>query len=179
MKYTLLFLLFSGLWLEACNPSSIKSKKNILIVFAGDSNSGGNAWNSDAKAEELLEKPRLQIWRNQDNSGFEPYQTSRNSIIGHAGLSDKEYHGQRHGWDLNLANEVNAGLFGNRQLFLVKAGQGGSRVTNWTNDEPACIKPWSILKHRLHAAIGAGWFVFPRGPKHRWWRGHLSVGSGF
>lgn len=104
---------------------------NHLIVFVGESNSGGYALNSDATSDELSETTLTKIWDNQSNTGFLNLKIGTpgsNNLIGHNGISP----GVTHGWELQISNLVKQGFFkGN--VFLCKTGQGGSAVTHWVD----------------------------------------------
>ena len=45
----------------------------------------------------------------------------------HSGLPDN----QTHGWELELANSVEAGDWWDSTVYLIKTGQGGSLVSQW------------------------------------------------
>ena len=66
-----------------------------LVLFIGESNSGGVALNSDLAASELLPRPRVQIWDNINNDGFDTLQIGVNNLLGHIGLETyaTDHHG--------------------------------------------------------------------------------------
>lgn len=100
----------------------------FLIVFSGESNSGGFAVNADATAPELAARPSVQILNNT-SFVFQNLQVGVNNLIDHAGLPANA----THGWEIGLANGVDDGDFGPSysQLYLVKTGQGGSTISQW------------------------------------------------
>lgn len=136
-------------------PISLWSQSNnILLVFLGDSNSGGHAENSHASADELKENFKLQIWDNKSNAKFINYNPLKHSLVEHDGLSTKGYNGCRHGWDLNLSQEILTGNYKQSNIFLLKAGQGGTRIEHWINDLPyESLKPWSTFVTRYSNAV--------------------------
>lgn len=104
--------------------------ENILIVFWGDSISGGVGLNSSATSDEIAPKPRVKIWDNINNDGFENLDIGVNNLLGHKDL--ETYVNTSHGWELELSNK----LYENKlipNIFLVKAGQGGSDATQWVD----------------------------------------------
>ena len=111
-----------------------------LIVFIGESNSGGYGKNSDASANELTSTTAVKIWDNDNNDGFDDLDIGTNNLRGHTGLTgvdDPDLPGSttidqsRHGWELQLSNTAEAGDWGVDTVYLVKCGQGGSKVSEW------------------------------------------------
>lgn len=100
----------------------------ILIVFTGESNSGGIALNTDASVGELALNSNVQILNNI-NLVFEPLEIGVNNLIGHLGLEAHWY--LKHGWELELSQLVNANYFNQQPIYLVKAGAGGSQISEW------------------------------------------------
>jgi hypothetical protein len=105
-----------------------ETEKVPLIVIFGESNSSLYAENSHAKLSELTAKPNLQIY-NPNVEVFQDLQIGENSTY-NASFVANGFDTLRHGVELHLANE---GFFslGVPQVFLVKAGQGGSRAAEW------------------------------------------------
>jgi hypothetical protein len=112
----------------------------LAIVFAGESNSGGIALNSEATVAELAARPAVQIMNLYSGTFvFEPLDIGFNNIVDHQGISTNPLyvptppHGILvHGMELGLANAVEAGMFpGDAQVYLIKTGQGGSRIAQW------------------------------------------------
>jgi hypothetical protein len=106
-----------------------KKKQDLLLVFFGESNSGGFALNSNATALELSRTKFVQIWDNTNNDGFENLDIGTNNLIGHTGLTN----GATHGWELQFANKTRGGAFKRQRIYLCKTGQGGSKVADWLN----------------------------------------------
>jgi hypothetical protein len=120
----------------------------LLIIFSGESNSGGYAVNSDATSDELA--PRTLQILNNTSLEFEDLDIGTNNLIGHAGFTDNT----THGWELQLANRYEDGDF-NRPVYLVKTGQGGTRIADWNVGATTYLSPncWQIMQDRVNAAI--------------------------
>ncbi len=110
----------------------------LVFVLAGESNSGGIALNSEATEAELAPRPSVQIMDLYSGAfGFEPLDIGYNNVVDHEGLSNNttyvpSLHDIRiHGMELGLANAVEAGAFGVTSVYLIKTGQGGSRIAQW------------------------------------------------
>jgi hypothetical protein len=99
-----------------------------MFVFFGESNSGGLVPNSSASSPELNFR-NLQILNNSDFR-FENLKIGTNNLIGHIGLEYAMH--AAHGMELQLANKYDSNYFPDRDVFLVKAGAGGSKVEEWT-----------------------------------------------
>jgi hypothetical protein len=121
-------------------PTPPRGRENILLVFIGESNSGGYAENDSATSDELSENALVQIWDNKvytsptTGTAFLNLKISNpnsNNLIGHNGF--EAYVGVTHGWELELGNKAKTDYF-NRNIYLVKCGQGGSKVTNWVDE---------------------------------------------
>jgi trimeric autotransporter adhesin len=109
-------------------PSSIDT---IAFVITGESNSGGIGLNSAATAGEVAPRSSVQILElTSGNFLFENLDIGTNNLRDHAGLSG--YYDTSHGFELGLANSVEAHAFpDNPQVYLVKTGQGGSQISQW------------------------------------------------
>jgi lysophospholipase L1-like esterase len=101
----------------------------ILVVITGESNAGGYALNSEATPEELAPRPAVQILDN-DALVFRPLAIGTNNLLGHAGLRPTE----THGFELELANRAERWPADRQPVYLVKTGQGGSRIADWAPD---------------------------------------------
>ncbi len=125
-----------------------KEIKNISFVITGESNSGGSGANSSATAGELAPNPAVKIL--ELTSGkflFEDLDIGTNNLRDHAGLSD--YYDTSHGLELQLGNCVAANyLPDNRQVYLIKTGQGGSHVSQWLGASDY----WAKFQQRTAAA---------------------------
>lgn len=97
-----------------------------LIVFNGESNSGGQAPNASASAPELAPRSSVQILNNTTFL-FEDLDVGTNNNIDHYNLPPFVYHG----WEIGLANSVESNLWLENQIYLVKTGQGGSQLSQW------------------------------------------------
>jgi hypothetical protein len=103
----------------------------MVFVITGESNSGGLGPNSSATTPELAPRPVVQIMNL--TSGlfkFEDLLIGTNNLRDHAGL--EAYYGTAHGFELELANLVEANAFpANPKVYLIKTGHGGSTVAQW------------------------------------------------
>jgi hypothetical protein len=123
----------------------------LLIVFGGESNSGGIANNSSATTFELAPR-NLKILNNTTLASFDNLHIGNNNQFGHKGLEFAFSTG--HGFELELANKYDQGVFGQRQVFLCKAGQGGTVIENWVDGVLYnTIDPYSLFITRVQAAI--------------------------
>jgi len=115
-----------------------------LVIITGESNSGGYAVNADATVAELSARPGVQILNN-NSLLFEDLDIGTNNLIGHAGLPENA----THGFELGLANSVDASEWPNTPVYLVKTGQGGSTISQWTVGSPY----WTTFNQRVTAAV--------------------------
>ena len=104
-----------------------KEAGNILIVLYGESNSGGIAPNSSATSQELA--PRNIKILNNTTLQFEPLDIGTNNLIGHIGL--ESYASNSHGMELEIANKYDEGFFNGKTVYIVKAGKGGTKTSEW------------------------------------------------
>lgn len=103
---------------------------NKLYIILGESNSGGIASNTSALPSEIGTKSNVQIWDNANNNGFVDLiigGENANNLIGHTGL--ESYANTCHGFELFMANYINEDI-----IYLLKAGQGGSKIANWVEN---------------------------------------------
>jgi hypothetical protein len=131
----------------------LPSLPHSLIVFSGESNSGGYALNSAALPSELGGRGGIQILNNKTLSAFEnihissPMDSLNNTHVYHTGSNPW---GARHGWELGLANMVDSGTLP-RPTFIVKTGQGGSSIIEW--NPLAAGDFWNTFKSRVDSSI--------------------------
>lgn len=123
--------------------------------MAGESNSGGLAGNSYATSRELSQR-RIKIFNNTTLSSFDRLHVGVNNLIGHVGLNYAE--NDAHGWELGLANLYDEGAFGGRTVYLIKTGQGGTRVIMWIQGnnyiaESQVVFPYTTFVDRVQAGI--------------------------
>ena len=143
--------------------SSSAAERPLVFVFTGESNSGGIGRNAEATAAEQAVRSSVQIM-NLTNGlfTFEPLLLGQNNLRDHAGL--ESYYASCHGLELGLANSVEAGAFtGQKQVYLVKTGQGGSKIEQWAPEHKSGY--WKKLDQRLAAAkrqvpTNAQWVVW-------------------
>ena len=119
-----------------------------VIIFNGESNSGGLGENSKATAAELAPRPSVQIFDNAGLTSFQPLDIGTNNLVGHAQF-DASVQASRHGWELGLANSVEAGQWLDDTVYLIKTGQGGSVIAQW-NEAGAY---WQTFLARTQAAL--------------------------
>jgi hypothetical protein len=122
--------------IKAVIPTLSSSGANVVpvILMIGESNSGGIALNSDASEGELGEHPSVQIMHpaTLEFTSLIIGDSNQNNLLDHFGLTDI-YGEICHGWELQLAAQVEAGLWPSDRVYLIKAGQGGSMVSDWDN----------------------------------------------
>lgn len=122
----------------------------VLIIFTGESNSGGIAPNSSATAPELASRGGVQILYNFDFD-LQNLDIGVNNLYGHTGLEG--YWTDSHGWELQLANSVDSGYLAS-PVYLVKTGQGGSIIDNWkVGGTFAGTNCWQVFQDRVDTAI--------------------------
>lgn len=114
----------------------------ILILKNGESNSMGYAKNSEASTSE--QTSTLQLLNNKTLQ-FENWNIN-NSIRGCVPTGDNP--GGYHGWDLEISNLWKSGYFGDRKVYVVKAGLNGYDIANIAHGTPA----YTNLLARVNAA---------------------------
>lgn len=155
--------------ITAANLQAIPGSPPLVFVFVGESNSGGIALNSAASASELAARPSVLIMDLYSGGlGFENLRIGYNNLVDHDGIStDSQYvpsvHDIKvHGMELGLAAAVEAGAFpGHSAVLLIKAGQGGSSISEWGEGGAY----WTKFLRRINAAKlqlrdGARWIVW-------------------
>lgn len=140
MKYIkifgfVLFLYLLYRWLkskakptENINTEKTGQKEAIFIVINGESNAGGMALNSFALPDELLGQSQVFIF-NAESVQFENLRVGYNNNTGHWGLSSTT----QHGFELGIANRVRDGIFGQTPIYILKTGQGASKIAEWAD----------------------------------------------
>jgi len=134
MKRNLIYILLAALFMSCIcaggrpnvEPAPVNNYK-YMFIFNGESNSGGQALNTPASVSELSPKYHVQILNNNTMS-FEDLHIGVNNTIGHTGIACCTMHG----WELELANRtaLNTSFYGDT-VYLVKTGQGGSKLQDW------------------------------------------------
>jgi hypothetical protein len=124
----------------------INTEELILFVFAGESNAGNQVHNDHASPSELGQR-NIKILNNS-SLVFEPLNISGNNSIDQFAAPANS-----HGWDLGLANLVDAGAFGGKQVFLVNLSQGGSLIGQY--NEGADTNYRNKIVSRASAAMAA------------------------
>ena len=98
------------------------------------------SWDVVLAAAELAARPSVQIMDLYSGAfDFEPLDIGFNNLVDHQGISTNPAyvptppHGSLvHGMELGLARAVEAGTFpGAASVYLIKTGQGGSRIAQW------------------------------------------------
>lgn len=136
------------------NKFFVDSPNNTLFVFTGESNTGGIALNSDATAFELTSTSNIKILNNTTLTSFDDLHIGVNNLVGHAGLG-APYNTTTHSWELQMINRVSAGTFNKIPTYIVKAGQGGTKIADWYVGATTYLSTncWQILQDRVDAAI--------------------------
>jgi len=99
---------------------------NFLIIFNGESNSGGAAYDSLSNPSDLLPQPQIQHFNNL-TFRFENLDIGTNNNLDHFNMPTG-----RHGWELNISKMVAAeSTYYGDTVFMVKTGQGLSRIDEW------------------------------------------------
>lgn len=132
----------------------------ILLIVNGESNSGGLGENSSATAGELAARSSVQILDvTQDPMVFVNLDVGTNNLRDHAELSS--YYATAHGIELGVANCVEAGRFNVGQIYMVKTGQGGSRIAQWAEGNGSGY--WTKFAARIARAkvlLGASYSTY-------------------
>lgn len=130
------------------------SLQPLLIIIAGESNSGGIALNSLATSAELS-KRKLKILNNSTLSSFDSLDIGSNNLVGHCGMQFLTSTG--HGLELQIANSYDSGYFGNINVYLCKAGQGGTVISQWADEATytaeTTVEPYDTYFERVDSAI--------------------------
>jgi len=123
-----LAVLFMSCDCYIAQPTSIPvaTPNRFLIIFNGESNSGGLVYDSLLSPSELAPQSQIQILNNT-SFHFESLDIGTNNNLDHFNMPVG-----RHGWEANLANKVlsESSYYGD-SVFLVKTGQGGSMLSEW------------------------------------------------
>lgn len=113
------------------------------ILLIGESNAGGYALNTELSAGELAPRAAVQILNNTSLE-FEDLDIPTNNLMGHDGLTGLP----THGFEAGFANDAEVGLWGATPIYLVKAGQGASRLSMWEDADAY----WLTAMERIDAA---------------------------
>lgn len=120
------YLRNDGVWAVPPGSGGASSLYVPVIIFVGESNSGGYALNTDLTAGQRAVRSAVKILNNTSLL-FESLDIDTNNLIGHTGLTANA----THGWENGLATSVEAGEWGFNPVYLIKAGQGGSVISEW------------------------------------------------
>ena len=119
-----------------------------VFIFNGESNSGGLGENAKAIAAEIAPRAAVQIFDNTGLTAFQTLDIGVNNLVGHDEFAPQEQ-ANRHGWELGLANSVEAGEWLNSTVYLIKTGQGGSTIAEWNEAGPY----WQAFLARTRPAL--------------------------
>lgn len=120
-----------------------------MLVFSGESNSGGQALNSAATAEELAIRPETKILNN-NTLLFESLDIGTNNLIGHQNMGTPEL---RHSWELGISNLAASATISN-PTYIVKTGHGGTTIAQFAEGGIyQSMRPWDTLIRRVNAAL--------------------------
>ena len=97
-----------------------------IVVACGESNSGGYVNNAFATAGELASRSEVKMWVPAGTDTFQDLDIGTNNNVSHFGLTSST-----HGWELQLANDVAAGVWSQNPMYYVQTGQGGSTLAQW------------------------------------------------
>ncbi len=108
----------------SATPSAITA---LSFVITGESNAGGQVFNTAPTSEELAPTSEVQILNNT-SLVFEDLDIGTNNNIDHFGLTCCT----THGFELELANRTKEYAFTDLPMvYLLKTGHGGSRLSQW------------------------------------------------
>ena len=119
-----------------------------LLILSGESNSGGLAVNANATVAELASRSAIQILNNT-SLALENLAVGVNNLIGHTGIAANA----THGFELGLANTVDASRWTQAQIYLIKTGQGGSTIAQWATGNASGY--WATALARFNAVKSA------------------------
>ncbi len=129
---------------KSTTPASY-SDSLTLVVIQGESNAAGNGPNTSLMPSERGKHPSVQIL-NHRTSKFEPLQ------IGVNNEQDTYFDTSRHGFEVGLMDEVEAGILPN-PVYLCKIGISGSYVEEWLPNNSTPYQLWNGWIGYLDAAI--------------------------
>ncbi|MBL4883099.1 MAG: hypothetical protein JKY95_01015 [Planctomycetaceae bacterium] len=147
-------ILLAGLLVQwegaVAQDADVKSQRPLVFVITGESNSGGSGKNSSASEKERSKRSCVQIMNLTDGKfGFEDMQLGVNNLRDHSKMTEP-FLSTRHGFENELANSVEANAFpGHKHVYLIKTGHGGSRISQWTEDNPSGY--WKKFEQRIEA----------------------------
>jgi hypothetical protein len=137
IRWVLLLILLTGcekmkLFKAQNKPASI-NLDTLLIVFTGESNSRGLALNSESDSGDLGTRSEIKIYNPTTGTiqtmVIDPVTFGvSNNRIDNAG----DENNSQHGMEIGLANAVRDNSLDYSEVYLVKAGQGGSRISEWS-----------------------------------------------
>lgn len=116
-----------------------------LFIMNGESNSGGQGNNTLASIVELAPRTNTKILHN-GTLAFEDLDVGVNNIINHSGITNNA----SHGIEIGLANTIDAGRWDYSTLYIVKTGQGTSRIGQWVPGHASGY--WTTALSRINAA---------------------------
>ncbi len=119
MKKLFLFLaLFSA---QISNAQFLRPQQSLLIIGSGESNEPGYGRNYLASAAEKAQR-RARMYQ---------VETSKFDRLHIGGANNLATFDTTHGFELQLANALDSGYFGDYNLYITKTGQGSTRVHDW------------------------------------------------
>jgi hypothetical protein len=125
---------------SATGSGSTPSNSALLVLFNGESNSVGYAFNTGATGSELGLRANTQIL-NTSSLNFQQLDI---------GVNNANEIANTHGWELEIANQINStGIGSYNQVYLCKTGKGGTRISDWYSGGT-----WfSTMETRMSAAL--------------------------
>lgn len=100
-----------------------------LVIFLGECNACGFISKSTLSVEERGIWPEVVILNNLSLKA-EPLDFNSNNSLLHATMNNN----RSYGWELFLAQQARAGLWGTNPVYLVKGGQGGTTSASFADN---------------------------------------------
>lgn len=105
--------------------TAVTASQTDLIIFFGESNASGQAPNTSATSIERLPRSSVKIYNNF-NGLIENLDLDQNNNLDVCGIPST------HGWEIGLADAVEAGRL-NNPTYLLKVACAGTRIDQWLN----------------------------------------------
>lgn len=109
------------LFAACANAQLLRPQQSMLVVGAGESNEPGYGQNYFLSAAEKAQR-RLRIYH---------VETIKFDRLHVAAANNYATFDTSHGFEVQIANALDSGYFGDYNLYYTKTGQGSTRVHNW------------------------------------------------
>ncbi|MEA5458676.1 hypothetical protein VB796_06495 [Arcicella sp. LKC2W] len=116
-----------------------------VIVLVGESNAGSKNLASTALTAELGLRSKVKIWNNKTRV-FETLNIPNNNNFG----EHDQAPGSTWGWELPIANAIDAGTIPFSTIYIIKTAQGGAKIGEYNDDIVGGY--FSTLKNRIDSA---------------------------